>query len=156
MTQIDHHSKSVHLGNYLCSKLAHSVVGVITPCTITDVIVAIMAKGDIYHSPIGKMLYVGNVAFERKSILYSKHNRLLSSMLVFPQLPRCACKGKILTIFGYNILYLIEYQVGIFLRTINVETHILTEGLVFFGLRQISHHDCGILATIGHLVKIDK
>ena len=156
MTHIDHHTETVHLANHLGSKVAHSVMGVITSCTVTDVIVAIMTKGDIHHSPIGKMPYIGNVAFECKPVLYSEHNRLLSVMLVFPQLSRSAGKSKILTVFGYNILYFVEYQISIFLWTINVEAHVLTESLIFLWLWKISHHYSGILTSVGHLVQIDK
>src|SRR5574344_168995 len=156
MAQIHHHPEAIHLAYHLSAKLTHSIVGVTASCTVADVVVAIMAEGDIHHSPIGKVLHVGDVALKGKSVLYAEHNGFLSVILVGNEFGRSAGKGKIAIVGSNDVLYLIEYQVGIFLWTVDIKAHVLSEGLTLLGLRQISHHDSGILTTIGHLVQIHK
>ena len=156
MTKVNHYSETVHLADNPLAKFAHSIMSGFPTATVADVVITVMAEGDIHHSPIGKVLDIVYITLESQTILYAKHYGLKSSTLVGPQLVGSACKGEILTVFGYNVFYLVEYQVSIFLGTVYVEAHILTECLILLGLRQICHHDCRVLSAVGHLVQINK
>ena len=65
-------------------------------------------------------------------------------------------KGEVVVVLGYNLLYLVEDEVGIFLRTFYREADLRREGFAHLGLRQVGHHDGSIEPAFGHLVQVDE
>ena len=83
MTQVGHDAKAVHLAYHLFSQSAYAVVCVTTLGTVADVVVAIMAEGDIHHSSLCKVFYVLWVAVDGEGVLYAEHYRFSAVAFVF-------------------------------------------------------------------------
>ena len=115
-----------------------------------------MTEGDIHHPAIGEMLQVFKFSFECQSVFDTEHDTLQSLVLVHPELVGGTGDRDIVFVPTDDLLNLIEDQVGIGLRTRNIEAHIIGELLPCLGLWQISHHDRGILTTLGHLLQINE
>ena len=140
----------------LLTKLTDAVVGVVATGRVADIIVAIVAEGDIDHTTFSEMLQVGDVAFKGQSVLDAKHDALATLVLVHPEVIRCPRQTEVSAILIDDGLYLIKDEVGIGLRATDIEAHLLGEGLTRLRLRQVAHHDGSVLTAFGHLMKIDQ
>ena len=127
MTEVNQNAKAVHLADYLRPKLTDTAMSVGGAATVAQVIVAIMAKGDIYDATTREILHITDVALKSQSILDAKHYGLLAQALVGPQLIGSASKGKTMTVGIHYIPNLVEDKVGIGFRTADIKCHLVTE-----------------------------
>ena len=81
---------------------------------------------------------------------------MLASAFVLQQLLGCGGQGQAVGVSRYDVVYLVEDEVGISLGTLNREGGNLGKGFAFFGLLEIGHHGYGSLTAIVHLVKVDQ
>ncbi len=129
-------------------------MGVAASGTVADVVVAIMTEGNIHNASLGEVLYIRKVVLQGQPILYAEHDALSTLALVAVKISRSTGDAEILAVLAHYLFYLVEDEVGILRRSINLESHLATEALAYLRLRQVSHHGCGILVSIGHLVQI--
>ena len=156
MAQVHHDAQAVHLPDHLLAEAAHAIVGVATAGTVADVVVAIVAEGDVHDATLGEMLHVGQVVFQGQSVLYAEHDTLPALSLVTVKVGGGTCDAEILIVLAHDFLYLVEDKVGILGRALHVERHLAAEALAYLGLRQVGHHRGGILMAVGHLVQVHK
>ena len=154
MTQIYHNAKSVHLLNHLSSKAAHTIMGITATGTITDIVIAIMTKGNIHNTTLCKVLYIAQVMLQSQTVFYTQHDALSALALIAIQVGRCTGYTEVSPILADDFLYLIEDKIGILSRSLHIKSHLAAEAFTYLRLRQISHHGSSILASIGHLMQI--
>ena len=116
VTEIDKDTQTVHLADDLFTESTHTVVGIISTGRVADIVVAVMAEGDIHHTTIGKVLQVLELAFECQSVLNTQHDTLQSLVLMHPEVVRGTGNRDIVLILTDDLLDLIEDQVGISFR----------------------------------------
>lgn len=154
MAQVHHDAVAVHLLNHLGSETAHAIVGIAATGTVADVIIAIMAEGDIYHASLGKVLHIAQIMLQGKTILNTEHDALSALSLVAVKIGRSSGDTQVVAVLAHDFLYLVEDEISILQRSLHVEGHLATEALAYLRLRQVSHHGGSILMSIGHLVQI--
>ena len=60
--EVDHHADAVHLTNYFIAEITQTIVFIIgTGCSVTDVVVTIVAESHVDHSLIAEIHYVVDV-----------------------------------------------------------------------------------------------
>ena len=74
MAQVNHDALPVHLLYHLLAKTAHSMVGGTALGTVADIVVAIVAQGDIHHATLGKIPHVGQLVVQGQTVLYAQHD----------------------------------------------------------------------------------
>ena len=142
-------------------------MGVATTGRVADVVITVMAKGDIYHTTLGKPLHIRQVVLQRQSVLNRKHNRLPALSLVGIEVGRRAGNADVAAVVGYDIFYLVKDTIGIgiggcgdgLVGDAGKRRRLLQRGrerLTHLGLGQVGGHDHSILSAFGHLVQIDK
>ena len=165
MAQVNHDTVAVHLLYDLFSELAHTVMGVASACGITDIVVAVVAQGDVNDAALGEVFHVGKVVVQRKPVLNAQHNALAPFALVAVKVGGRAGDADKLAVFPDDILNFVKDKVGIAegcqfavlgLLVAPGYVHHLGKLLADLGLRQISHHDNGILPPILHLVHVNE
>lgn len=82
MTEVNHNPKSIHFVNNLLAKNTYSAMRSRATSTITDVVIAVMAKRYVSNSTTSKVLYVRNIILNSQSILYTEHDTLATLRLV--------------------------------------------------------------------------
>ena len=150
MTQIDHNTQSVHLANHLLAKSAHATMGLRTTGRVADIIIAIMTKGDIHDATVLEMLDIVDVAIECQTILDTHHDTLASGTLIVPQLLRRTGKRQIIGILCHDLFNLIKDIIG---KGTLLALHALPLVTI---LRQVSHHNRGILTSLCHLMQVNE
>lgn len=125
MAEVDHHAEAIHLVNNLFAKLRHTIMGVVASGRIADVIVAIMAKGDIGYATLDEMLKVGDIILNSQTILYAEHDALFACLFVEQYLVRGTSKGEVLRLLVDKALDGVEDEIGVSLRRIDVEVHLM-------------------------------
>ena len=83
MTEVDGHSVVVHLAYQLFAEGAHtSPCRRRTACRVAHLIVAIVAKSNIYHTLFSEVRDILEVVAYGKSILYAQHYRFPAFRLI--------------------------------------------------------------------------
>ena len=154
MAQVHHDAVAVHLLNHLGSETAHTIVGIAATGTVADVIIAIVAEGDIYHASLGKVLHIAQIVLQGKTILNTEHDALSALSLVAVKIGRSSGDTQVVAVLAHDFLYLVEDEIGILQRSLHVEGYLAAEALAYLRLRQVSHHGGSILMSVGHLVQI--
>ena len=156
MAQIDHDAQPVHLADDLSAEGAHTVVGMTAACRVADVVVAIVAEGHIDDAALCEVLQVFRLSVDGQSVLYAQHDALPARLFVGQQVGRRAGYGEIVAVAVDDVFYLVEDDVGIFLGTVDGEIYQRRERLAVLGLRQVGHHDGGVLTAFRHLVQVNE
>ena len=63
MREVNGNAYSVHLTNHLLAKFRHAMMRFCSSCRVADIVVAIMAKSDIFYSSVMEMLNILQVVF---------------------------------------------------------------------------------------------
>ena len=143
MAEIDHDTQFFHLLDDLFAKFADTVIRVVAFGRVADIIITVVAERHIDDTSLSEMLQVVQIAIKGNAILNAKHDELLAVVLLKYQQCGIFDDSHIILMLTDNLLYLVEDTVGIF-------------GRILGRLRQVCHHDSGILATVSHLMQIDE
>lgn len=130
MTQINHDAVLIHLLNHLDTKLADTIMEAAATCRVANVIVTVVAKGDIDYSTLGKMLHILKSVLQCQTVFNSKHDAVAALPLVFVEVGRCASYAQVTIVGLYNFLNLVEDEVGIGRRCQIVE-HVADFRVIF-------------------------
>lgn len=79
MTQINHDAVLIHLLNHLDTKLADTIMEAAATCRVADVIVTVVAKGDIDYSTLGKMLHILKSVLQCQTVFNGKHDAVAAA-----------------------------------------------------------------------------
>ena len=151
MAHVDEDAQTVHLADDLLAEGADTAMGVVAARGgVADVVVAIMAEGDINHATILEMLQALQMAVEGEAVLDAEHDALQTTVLVEPEVVGGAGQGDIGTVLGDNLFDLVEDAVG------KGRGPFDGLGVRGEGLGQVGHHDGGVLTALGHLMEIDE
>ena len=123
MAQVYHDALAVHLTDDLLAKLAHAVVGVAAFGAVADVVVAIVAQGDVYYPALREVFHVGDVVIEGNAVLYAKHDGLAPFALVFKEVGRRTGDADVLAVAPHDGFYLVENEIGILHGGVDIEMH---------------------------------
>ena len=117
MAQVDHDAVEVHLLDDALAELAHAIVGVAPAGRVADVVIAIMTERDVDDAPLSEVLHIRQVVVQGQTILNAQHDALAALALVLVKVGGGTGNAQITTVAPHNVLYLVENQVGIELRS---------------------------------------
>ena len=123
MAKVNHHSLSVHLFYYLCTKRTYTIMCVAPFGRVADVIVSVVAQGDIDNSALREVLDVLDVMLQSQSVLNPEHDALSSFALIFVKVGGSTGDTEVSAVLFDNVLYLVKDQIGISHRTIYIKWH---------------------------------
>ena len=146
--EVHHHPHAVHLADHLTSEGAQSaVLAVGAACGVAEVVVAVVAQGEIDHALTAEAGHVAQVAAQSIAVLDAHHDGLLAGGLGAEQVFGAVGQGDAgggLHLTAYLLQQVVGAQRGLGQRLVAA-----------FALRQIGHHDGGIQTAGGHGVHID-
>ena len=150
MAEVHHHAQAVHLSYHVGTELTYSAVLVAALSgRVADVVVTIVAKGHVHHSPLAEVFYLCKVMTYGITVLYAQHDGLLAFVLQAVEVVGSVCQPHLATVRRYRLLYLGDDAVGLG-RCCQV---CLAGTLV---LRQVCHHYGGIQVSVPHARQGDK
>ena len=154
MAEVNHYAVGIHFPYHFLSKRRYTVMGIASSCRVTDIVVAVVTKRYIDHTPLCEMLDVGQMSLQCQTVLYSEHYGLASLALVTIQVGWCARYAQVAAVVVDDGLYLVEYKVGVCGRTCNVEGNLAAESLANLRLWKICNHSDGIKPSLRHFVQV--
>ena len=91
-------------------------MGLLSLGRVAQVVVAIVAEGDVDHATLGKMPDVAQVTLQGASVLYAQHDALLPVPLIDPEVIGSARYGNTWTAV-HDLLNGIEDGIGVCKRS---------------------------------------
>ena len=88
-------------------------MSVAAPCRVADVVVTVVAEGDIDHATLCETLHISEVVLQCETVLDGKHNGLATTPFVFVEISRSTCNAQVIAVVADDVFYLVEDTVGI-------------------------------------------
>ena len=121
---------------------------------VADVVVAVVAEGDIDDATVGKVAQMAEVVLDGETVFDARHDRFHPVLLVLPQFLRVSGAAYGVGMGAEDFVYAVEYHVGILMGRTGRQRGYLGKTLSRLGLGQISHHGGGVEPSVGHLVQV--
>src|SRR5574344_1481534 len=123
MTQVYHDTAVVHLLNHLRTESAYTIMSITPTGTVANIIVTIVAQGDIDYTSLSEISYIGYIPVKSKTVLNTQYDGFAVVAFIFVYFCRCTGNAQIFLVFVCYLFYLVKNKVGILSWTVYIEFH---------------------------------